>query len=261
MRIQIASDLHLEFFQGKFGTHPTLPIAEEADVLVLAGDIHKSTRAIAAFYEWPVPVIYVHGNHEHYKQHIWQNIEKLRLLTANSNVRYLEKDVWIYRGVRFLGCALWTDYQLYDDRRDAMAKADSFLNDHRLIRTHYRPFGPTDALAIHSQSRAWLEARLSEPFDGKTVVVTHHGPHPGSVAPEFQGDPLTPAFVSDLTELMGKSVLWIHGHVHNSFDYAVNGTRIVANPRGYPLNPRGAKSLSDVQYENEHFQPMLTVDI
>jgi hypothetical protein len=27
--------------------------------------------------------------------------------------------------------------------------------------------------------------------------------------------------------------LWIHGHTHDSFDYLLNGTRIVCNPRGY----------------------------
>jgi predicted phosphodiesterase len=28
--------------------------------------------------------------------------------------------------------------------------------------------------------------------------------------------------------------LWIHGHTHDPFDYEINGTRVICNPRGYP---------------------------
>jgi len=261
MRIQIASDLHLEFFQGRFGDAPTLPFAEGADILVLAGDIHKRDRAIEVFRRWPVPVVYVHGNHEHYKEHIWQNIERLRTRSSGSNVHCLENDVWEYQGVRFLGCALWTDYQVYSNRDVAMAEAASSLNDHQIIRTHYRRFSPVDALAIHLQSRSWIEDKLSVPFDGATVIVTHHAPHLRSVSSTFANDLLTPSFASDLTYLMGTPKLWIHGHVHHSVDYAIDGTRVVANPRGYPLNPRRANTLADVEYENNSFQPILTLDI
>ena len=27
--------------------------------------------------------------------------------------------------------------------------------------------------------------------------------------------------------------LWIHGHIHESFDYKIGKTRVVCNPRGY----------------------------
>jgi len=261
MRIQIASDLHLEFFQGRFGDDITLPFAEGSEVLVLAGDIHKRDRAITLFKSWPVPVIYVHGNHEHYKEHIWKNTEKLRSAAAANKIHYLENDAWVYRGVRFLGCALWTDYELFGNSAEAMSSAEASLNDHKLISTHYKRFSPTDALAIHKDSRRWLETQLNEPFDGKTVIVTHHAPHSGSIAPEFAKDSLSPSFVSNLTDLMGKASLWIHGHVHSSFDYVVDGTRVVANPRGYPLNPRTARSLSEVRYENERFISSLVIEI
>jgi hypothetical protein len=60
---------------------------------------------------------------------------------------------------------------------------------------------------------------------------------------------LTPAYASDLECLMGPAVcLWIHGHMHTSFDYIApadddsngSGTRVICNPRGYSprhLNP------------------------
>ena len=65
------------------------------------------------------------------------------------------------------------------------------------------------------------------------MVVTNHAPHPNSVPAQYVGDSLSPAFASNLEKLMGKASLWVHGHVHDSFDYRVNGTRVVCNLRGY----------------------------
>ena len=64
---------------------------------------------------------------------------------------------------------------------------------------------------------------------------------------------VTGAFASDLTRLMGRSRLWIHGHMHNASDYEVNGTRVVANPRGYVL--------IDDSNENPQFKPDLVIEV
>jgi predicted phosphodiesterase len=64
MRIQIASDLHLDALQSRFPRSALLEAAAGADVLVLAGDIHLGTGAVEIFADWPVAVIYVNGNHE-----------------------------------------------------------------------------------------------------------------------------------------------------------------------------------------------------
>src|SRR4051794_24845929 len=100
MKIQIASDLHLELLEKRFPDYRIVEPAD-ADVLVLAGDIHRTTRAIAAFADWPVPVIYVHGNHEAYHEQYFELEEKLRAACAGSNVHYLERDEYIVNGVRF----------------------------------------------------------------------------------------------------------------------------------------------------------------
>jgi hypothetical protein len=83
-----------------------------------------------------------------------------------------------------------------------------------------------------------------------TVVVIHHLPHRRSIHPKYNGSDLNPSFASDLSDLMGPPVsLWIHGHTHESFDYVVNSTRVVCNPRGYaPMEL------------NESFDPVFTVD-
>lgn len=66
MRIQLASDLHLEFLRGYFPGERLIAPAHQADVLVLAGDIEKGTAGVELFSDWTTPVLYVLGNHEFY---------------------------------------------------------------------------------------------------------------------------------------------------------------------------------------------------
>ncbi|GAB3542152.1 metallophosphoesterase [Noviherbaspirillum agri] len=261
MKIQIASDLHLNPLEGRFPGYRVVEPAE-ADVLVLAGDIHRATRVFDVFDDWPVPVIYVHGNHDLYNAEYAEAVEKMRTASAGSNVHFLEGDDCVLDGVRFLGCCLWTDYALYPGQeRAAMAEAEPKMRDHSAIRTAQGHFAPDDALRIHQQSRAWLQAQLAQPFNGPTVVVTHHAPHPHSVHARYAGMLLNAAFVSDLTPLFGAAKLWIHGHVHDSFDYEVAGTRVVANPRGYALNRAAAASPDEIVWENKDFDARLVVEV
>jgi len=109
-------------------------------------------------------------------------------------------------------------------------------------------FTARQSAELHARAATWLAGKLDEPFPGTTVVITHHAPHPNSAHKRYNGHLLNGAFVSDLTRLMGKAALWIHGHTHDSFDYAVAGTRVIANPKGY-VN------------ENKAFDPSLVVTV
>jgi hypothetical protein len=91
--------------------------------------------------------------------------------------------------------------------------------------------------------------------------VTHHGPHRNSVHPRYAGDLLNAAFVSNLTPLVEQADLWIHGHVHDSFDYIVGRCRVVANPRGYARNRLYAESPEQVEWENPGFDPTLVLEV
>jgi Icc-related predicted phosphoesterase len=262
MNIQIASDLHLEFLESRFPGYRIIDPASDADVLVLAGDIHHAERAIDVFNDWPVPVVYVHGNHELYHQQYDDAVEKLRAAARGGNVRFLECDEAVLNGVRFLGCCLWTDYRLYpDSEAAAMREAEQKLADHRAIHVGERLFTAQDAQGRHIRARAWLETKLAEDFDGKTVVVTHHAPHPLSIHPRYAGSPLNAAFASDLMPLVEHADLWIHGHVHDSFDYAADGTRVIANPRGYARTRPEAHAVEQLEWENNRFNAKLVACI
>lgn len=69
----------------------------DADVLIVAGDIHRNTQAIGTFVEWHPPVIYVHGNHEAYKEQYFKLVENRRAISADSHVHYLGKNEYMLK--------------------------------------------------------------------------------------------------------------------------------------------------------------------
>jgi Icc-related predicted phosphoesterase len=259
MKIQFASDLHYEFFDNSIflGFRP----APDADVLVLSGDIVVHPETIRRFADWPVPVVYVHGNHELYAcKDFDERIQELRDACRGTTIHFLEKDRLVLNGVRFLGTALWTDYLLFGPTEQAstMAECQYMMSDHWRIVTQQRIFQPADALQRHTESRFWLESQLNETYAGTTVVVTHHAPHPRSVETWTKDKIAKAAYASNLTELMDKAELWIHGHIHTSADYYVGRTRVMSNPRGYPITK--TNSFKKV-YQNSAYKPELIVNV
>lgn len=261
LRIGVMSDLHIEFDrrigrrwqdQGLPESHPAFGPdlramkAARPDIVLLAGDIDAHDPM--AYAEQTagyigVPTVFVAGNHDFYRTAFPQRLDELRHRDAEiSMVHFLENStVTLSVGderLRVLGCTLWTDYELHGLAWavEAMRLAKDWLNDHRHIFINSSAeFLPKDALEVHRRSLGWLEAQLREPFDGPTVVVTHHMPSGGSVPRRFRDDLLSAAFASNLDGLVNRSgaALWVHGHTHDSFDYHVGDTRILCNPRGY----------------------------
>jgi predicted phosphodiesterase len=233
MKLNILSDLHLT-------VAPLVHPRNDADVVILAGDVARPHEAIAWAQAFAKPVFYVPGNHEFYGGEIDETRAALRAASERTCVRVLDDDVAVHDGVRFVGSTLWTDFLLSgpEHRDAAMQEGRRFLRDFTRIRCGSGPYTPQDSAARFAAHRRFLARTLAMPFPGPTVVVTHHAPSPASIHPRFRGSALNACFISDLEALMdGERVaLWIHGHTHDSFDYVVNGTRVVCNPRGYARN-------------------------
>jgi predicted phosphodiesterase len=235
MKLNVLSDLHLSL--GALDAPDN-----DADVVILAGDIARPREAIAWANALRKPVLYVAGNHEFYDGTIDGTLETLRELARDTQVRVLDDEALVVDGVRFLGSTLWTDFALFgeDRRASVMREAQRFMRDFTRIRLADAPdalFTPEQSAARFDRHARWLAQELARPFAGPTVVVTHHAPSPRSVHPRFDGSPLNACFVSDLEAMLdGRARLWIHGHTHDSFDYDVGGTRVVCNPRGYAKN-------------------------
>ena len=292
MKILVLSDLHLSHRPFPVVTNG-MRIDEHADVVVLAGDIDDGLGGIRWAREaFPdKPIVMVAGNHEFYEKHWFRHVDDMRQAAKTHDLEFLEADGIDLAGVRFLGCTLWTDFELFGAEREAhpcpegnahgvkgckktiaMRVAKAQMNDFHCISlsryaefhwAHSKYLTPEMAAMRHQGSVEWLAKKLekgddpSHPVgwarDAKTVVVTHHAPHPNSVPAHFAKDMLSAAYASDLTRLMGKAGLWIHGHMHHSVDYNVCGTRIVCNPRGYMHKNGGS--------ENPSFNPAFMVEV
>lgn len=93
LRVQVASDLHLEFIRRRFPGERVIKPQPDADLLVLAGDIESGLGILAAFGDWPVPILYVIGNHESYGRVYDEDRATLRAACAGTNVVLLDHDV------------------------------------------------------------------------------------------------------------------------------------------------------------------------
>lgn len=273
MKIALYSDLHLETLRN-FPALESIPRPKaESDLTILAGDIHQGTQGLAALADLGEKNhIYVAGNHEYYHHDIEILDDQLHELAARKGLNYLQRNSVVVDGVRFMGCTLWTDFNIQPGwRLGAELVARSFLPDYKLIRCRGKQFTPSMSIDLHHMNVEWLTQELGKPFEGKTVVVTHHAPHPQSIHPRFNLSPINAAFVSDLSRLMGKADVWLHGHMHDSFDYTVHqqsgATRVLVNPRGYVRKKGKARKqqkdghVSPQVFENPFFDSNLVFDL
>lgn len=248
MKIQMMSDLHLEFAPFE------LPHTD-ADILVLAGDISTGTKGI----DWclslklNIPILYILGNHEFYKSAYPKLIVKLKDRSKGSNVHVLENDSFTLDDVSFLACTLWTDFGLCGNPVLAQLSATQFMNDYKLIRKspQYSRLRTSDTHAAFRASIYWLENQL-QVTKGKTIVITHHAPSQLSIPDIYKNSTeLNPSFASNLEDFImnHQPNFWIHGHIHSNVSYTIGKTRVLCNPRGYPTE------------KQIHFDPQMIIEI
>lgn len=244
MKIQIASDLHLEL-QSK----TKLEVLPEADVLVLAGDVHKIPKSLKKFFnrvleQKSLPIIYVLGNHEYYHRCFPGALEEYREACSEfPQVHLLEKEMVEIRGVQFLGTTLWSDISDPLDALSVQAGITDFKYDKKAhkpviaIQGNYDGMTPFVWTREHMECREWLERALDARNPRKpTVVVTHCAPTKAVHPKRFLGSLRRAAYESELSGLMEKyePELWVYGHDHGPrVDTKIYETRVVCNQMGY----------------------------
>lgn len=219
-----------------------------AQLAILAGDVDEPEAALAYCAQIGIPAIYLLGNHEFYGRDYPETRKAAAALAETlPDVHLLDPGVVQLdldgSPIRVIGATLWTDYRLFGagDEWRAMKAAREQMNDHRLIRNGLDRFMPDDAQAAHIKERAFIEEQLATPFDGPTLVVTHHAPSMRCQDAKYANSPIAPAFCSDLEHLVADSgaALWISGHTHGDCDLMLGETRLVSNQHGY----RGEKTV------------------
>lgn len=222
MKIQICSDLHLDFYKDSGQGLLKKLVKTPADVLVVAGDLAEIispawSLALDFLCGSRANVVYTPGNHEFYGGSVQSSLDALANL-SKPNLHILRRKSITIDGVSFAGATLW-----FPDSPDARLRQDS-LNDFK----HIHGF----AEWVYGEAERDREFLMKNPAD---VVVTHHLPHARSVAERRKGDPLNCFYLNSVAEAMQHlPQLWIHGHTHQRCDYLLGNCRVVCNPSGYP---------------------------
>lgn len=245
MKIQILSDLHLEFAGYKVPK-------TNADVIVFAGDIFVGKRA-ANFFQTELkrqqkPLIYVFGNHEFYHNDIdrvvqfWRKFESehenFHLLNSDSKHTLQMKDVF------FFGSTFWTNFD--NGNSNVKIIAENTMNDFHLIDKNSNTFSVNDAMEENLKCRTLLQSFLSKTKNQKKVVITHHSPSFLTIENKFKDNLLNSAYCNQMDELIENNDIsvWIFGHQHHHTDLMIGNTRLVSNPRGYFGYEKCAKTFS-----------------
>ncbi len=216
LKIQYASDFHLDH-----GPCPLAPDHIQGDVLVLAGNLHERVpllgEDLTGLAVAGIPILFVPGDREAMALP-WENSSGFLRSLIPEGLAVLDQEEVILFGVRFLGCTFWGDFTWKTERRKDLEGVWSL-----------------ELLDRHREERAWLLERLSRPFPGPTVVVTHFAPSPLSLPDDMVESAESSLYFTALESMILRyqPALWIHGHAPLSVDYRIWKTRIVSNPFGY----------------------------
>jgi predicted phosphohydrolase len=266
-RLWVLSDVHCDFPAEPW----IVPQGVEADAIVIAGDyrngLRNAIRAVASDYASylrdGVPLIYVPGNHCYWNCGLQHELEAAQPLALDLGVALLASgETTEVDGVRIVGATLWTDMLIAGNGySDLLVVQDTMLDFRKIRDGNFRKIRASQIVAEHAKHRAAIESVLRVPHAGKTVVVTHHAPSALGLRYGKVTEALDAAFASDLDAMIEvfRPELWIHGHVHCTRRYAVSGTSIVVNARGYVESSR--RPGTALVRENPDFDQRLVVEV
>lgn len=237
MKIQYASDLHLEFGANAaiLRRHPIRPVGE---VLILAGDIgYLSDEALLRhpFWDWASDnfreVIAIPGNHELYRNFDINELTEGWELNLRRNVRYVyNKVIHLDDTIDLIASTLWAE----------ISQENGYLTQRNVSDFHYIRDGENLLTwerfnEEYAKCRTFIENAVKESQADKIVVATHHVPSFALMADEFNGSPINGAFTSELGNFIAGSRInyWIYGHSHRNISRRIGNTRCECNQLGY----------------------------
>lgn len=243
--LRIASDLHLEQFFGQYEevlARKFLPKDERdsSSVLLLAGDISSKPDQLITFLQIVEErfqcVFFVQGNHETYGHDLdeWNSMMAARISAETTKVKFCAGKMSCENmaGWRMIYGTLWADGGKTPEEQYVVGRS---IGDFRSIKRSGRLFQVSDMMDIHKQQKKSLKKFLQHPFNGQTVVMTHHLPSYRLCPRRFDVDQ-NGGFASDCDLLLNQRYspsLWVFGHTHDSIETHLGRTFVVSNPAGY----------------------------
>lgn len=286
MKIQFASDLHLEFTPENINV-----IENAANILCLCGDIavcgnEEDFNLFKTFIKKLSEMKFLHilhiaGNHEYYcskrpgikmkAEFYYQKInEKLVNLSLEfPKYKFLNNSHFDYktgsRTIRFIGTTLWTHIPA-----SLQSKGKAKMNDYSQIiinagtqkNPEIRKLLPSDVDGINAKSRIFIKQETAAMKKSKNitgVLLVHHKPiwdrltttiGKSMYEPEEikKADPYDYFYSNDLLTIESPIKCVVYGHTHKKDNRIINGIRYVSNPRGYPgeLNTYNKKETVEI---------------
>lgn len=236
MKIQYASDLHLEFADN-WRYLQEHPLEVSGDILTLAGDIGylgDQNYQNHPFWDWASQnyqqVLVVLGNHEFYKYYDLASMKDGEVGEIRKNVHYYYNKVVRIDNVDFILSTLWS----HIDEEDAPYCEQCVTDFHRILYEgeilSFREFNKE-----HDRCFNFIKDSVEHSSAEHKIVVTHHVPSYQLCAPEFDGSCLNGAFTVEHADFIIDSGVgyWIYGHSHRNIDKIIGNTQCVCNQLGY----------------------------
>jgi len=233
MKIQICSDLHLEFENNREWLKMN-PLVPKGDILIIAGDTYYLDRDYSKleFIEKVSQdfqsVYLIPGNHEYYGGFDVSTALQPTYEEIKKNVFMVNNQVVKLDGINFIFSTMWSKIQ-----RNILEVMRGMV-DFRKINYIGEKFSVNHFNEIHAAAFDFLSNAVKE--EGKKIVVTHHLPSSQCNSEEFVGSVLNEAFCVEKTNFILDHDIdyWIYGHSHRNLqDFNIGNTKMVTNQFGY----------------------------
>lgn len=240
MKIQYASDLHLEFADNWRILKQKEPMNVLGDILVLAGDIGylgDDNYQTHPFWDWASEsyqqVIVALGNHEFYKFYDLSSMHDGLIGEIRSNIHYYYNAVVHIQDIDIIVSTLWANITL----------EDAYITEHSVTDFRRILYGEdiltfADFNREHKRCLEFIKQSVADSTAKHKIVVTHHVPSFQLMSPEFQGSRINGAFTVELADYIATSGIdyWIYGHSHRNIDKIIGTTSCVCNQFGYAFH-------------------------
>ena len=252
MKIQYASDLHLEF-EDNTQYFISNPLKVTGDILILAGDIHvfgEPNFMNNPFWDWASKnykqVIIAYGNHEFHRTCDLSTMKNGHKYKIRDNVYYYYNCVITIEDVDIIVSTLWS--YIYEENKFI---CQSGVNDFYVIKYNGNLLTPEIFNNEHKKCLDFIKKSMNESKAKTKIIVTHYVPSDLLNAEEFKDSTINNAFTVDLTDYIKKcgAKYWIFGHSHRNINKKIGETNCICNQFGYLLSGENECFIDDIFIE------------